>query len=275
MRILVAASALLALGACNKPAAKSVAPPPVAQPSVAAAPPVAPEAPVTGAVNPPVTIANYLCTGGKTLEAGYPSPTTAVVIWQGHAYTLTRAPAASGVRYTGFGLQWWSRGITRASLATLKPGEEIASDPGMECVAQLGPVTPPAPGTPGGLPDDKTPISEAPFSPTSAQGAANVVQTYYALIERRSSVEASKHRVDGTPENLSQYSSIHAQVGAPGAIQGAAGSLYVEVPVVLSGRLADGSPFTRSGKVTLRRVNDVPGSTEAQREWRIDKFDLK
>jgi len=271
MRAFLAASALLALAACNKPAATAVAPPPVTAPP----PTVAPPAPVTGAVNPPVVIANYLCTGGKTVEAGYPSATTVVVIWQGHAYTLTQAPAASGARYTGFGLQWWSKGITNARLSTLKPGEEIASDPGMECVAQLGPVTPPAPGTPGGLPDDKTPISEAPFAPTSAQGAANVVQTYYALIEKRSSVEAAKYRADGTPENLSQYSSIHAQIGAPGAIEGAAGSLYVEVPVVLSGRLANGSPFNRSGKVTLRRVNDVPGSTATQREWRIDKFDLK
>ncbi len=270
MRRLAAASALLALAACNKPAATPVGPPPPATPPPAASAPA-----TAGPVNPPVVIANYLCTGGKTVEAGYPSPTTVVVIWQGHAYTLTQAPAASGARYTGFGLQWWSKGMTRATLATLKPGEDIASDPGMECVAQFGPVTPPAPGTPGGLPDDKTPISEAPFTPTSAQGAANVVQTYYAFIEKRSSVEAAKYRVDGVPENLSQYSSIHAQIGAPGAIQGAAGSLYVEVPVVLSGRLAEGAPFTRSGKVTLRRVNDVPGSTAAQREWRIDKIDLK
>jgi hypothetical protein len=40
----------------------------------------------------------------------------------------------------------------------------------------LPPVGPPA------LPDDRTPISEAPFTPTSAQGAANVVQIYYALL---------------------------------------------------------------------------------------------
>lgn len=276
MRALLAGSALLMLAACNKPAATPPRPPP--PPPVAAAPTVAaPELGTEAApVNPVVTITTYSCAGGKTLEAGYPNPTSAVVIWQGRAYSLTQAPAASGARYTGFGLQWWTRGLTHGTLATLKAGEEIATDPGLECVAgEPAPVTPPAPGTPGGLPDDKTPISEAPFTPGSAQGAANVVQTYYALLEKRSSVDAAKYRADGMPENLSQYSSLHAQIGAPGAIQKAGGSLTVEVPVVLSGRLADGAAFSRSGKLLLRRVGDVPGSTPAQREWRIERFNLK
>src|SRR3546814_16454023 len=38
------------------------------------------------------------------------------------------------------------------------------------------PLNPPAPGERGGLADDKTPVSEAPFTKTSAQGAAKVVQ---------------------------------------------------------------------------------------------------
>src|SRR3546814_4919783 len=45
-------------------------------------------------------------------------------------------------------------------------------------------ANPPAPGEPGGLPDDRTPVSEAPFTPESAQGAASVVETYYALLEQ-------------------------------------------------------------------------------------------
>jgi hypothetical protein len=52
-------------------------------------------------------------------------------------------------------------------------------------------------------------------------------------------------------------------------MEGAAGSSYVAVPVRLHGRMKDGTPFRRRVEVTLRRVNDVPGSTEAQRRWHI------
>src|SRR5689334_20691642 len=58
--------------------------------------------------------------------------------------------------------------------------------------AAYPPVSPPDPGQPGGLPDDRTPISEAPFTPTSAQGAANVVQIYYALLGQHRYEEAWK-----------------------------------------------------------------------------------
>ncbi|WP_340644242.1 hypothetical protein, partial [Phenylobacterium sp.] len=52
------------------------------------------------------------------------------------------------------------------------------------------PVEAPAPGTPAGLADDRTPISEAPFTPQSAQGAADVVQVYFALIGEKKYAQA-------------------------------------------------------------------------------------
>lgn len=148
----------------------------------------------------------------------------------------------------------------------------------------LPPVTPPAPGTPGGLPDDRTPISEAPFSPTSAQGAANVVQTYYALIgEHRyrdawslwtQSGEGSGMTADAFAKSFDVYESYNANIGAPGEIEGAAGSLYVTVPVQIYGRRKSGEEIHGLGKATLRRVNDVPGSTPEQRAWHIFKIDV-
>lgn len=147
------------------------------------------------------------------------------------------------------------------------------------------PLDPPAPGEPGGLPDDGTPASEAPFAPESAQGAADVVQTYFAHIEERAYADAWRLWSDeGNASGMSaetfaasfaKYREYHANVGTPGVIEGAAGSLYVQVPVQAYGRLADGTPFNMAGPVTLRRVNDVPGSTAAQRSWHIHSSELK
>ena len=52
-------------------------------------------------------------------------------------------------------------------------------------------------------------------------------------------------------------------------MEGGAGSHYVEIPVQLYGRLKDGKEFNSRGTMTLRRVNDIPGSTEVQRRWHI------
>ena len=145
--------------------------------------------------------------------------------------------------------------------------------------APTAPVEPIPPGEPGGLPDDRTPISEAPYAETSAQGAANVVQTYFALAETGKLAEAGRLWRDGAAaaafaRGVEAASDYHAQIGAPGAIEGAAGSLYVEVPIQVYGRMKSGAAFRRPGKVTLRRVNDVPGSTAEQRKWHIAGIDL-
>ena len=141
------------------------------------------------------------------------------------------------------------------------------------------PLNTPAPGEPGGLPDDATPIAEAPIDVNSAQGAAQVLQHYFALLESGKSAETDALWSDsGTPAEfggrLAKYREVHANIGAPGHLEGAAGSIYVDVPVQLYGRLQDGKKFNARGTMTLRRVNDVPGSTEEQRKWRIYRADF-
>lgn len=135
-------------------------------------------------------------------------------------------------------------------------------------------VTPIPPGKPGGLPDDRTPLAEGPIDPNSAQGAAQVVQHYYALLESGRSGEARALWSEGSEPGAQAYREIHAEIGAPGRIEGAAGSLYVDVPVQVYGRKADGTAFHESGTITLRRVNDVPGSTPEQRRWHIARAAL-
>ena len=142
-----------------------------------------------------------------------------------------------------------------------------------------------APGSPAGLADDRTPISEAPFTPQSAQCAADVVQTYFALIGEKKYAQAWALWGDGgkasgmTAEQFAasfdKYSQYYGNVGAPGDLEGAAGSSYVEVPAIAFGRLKTGAQFNLKGPITLKRVNDVPGSTPEQRKWRIQTSGLK
>lgn len=142
----------------------------------------------------------------------------------------------------------------------------------------IPPIEPLPPGN-ATAPAGRASLSEASFSPTSAQGAANVVQTYYALLEARQYDQAYALWSDGgKASGMSQadfaasfkkYDEYHANVGAPGPVEGAAGSLYVEVPVQVYGTLERGGAFNMRGPLRLRRVNAVPGSSAEQRRWRI------
>ncbi|MFC3077219.1 hypothetical protein ACFODL_03845 [Phenylobacterium terrae] len=145
-------------------------------------------------------------------------------------------------------------------------------------------ANPPDPGESGGLPDDRTPISEAPFAPNSPQGAASTLERYFGEIAERDYDAAWRlwGEAPGRPadaealaRSLDAYDSYNALIGAPGPAEGAAGSLYVRVPVQVYGRLKDGREVHRLGSATLRRVNDVPGSTPEQRSWRIHELALQ
>jgi hypothetical protein len=141
------------------------------------------------------------------------------------------------------------------------------------------------PGEPGGLPDDRTPTAEGPIDPKSAQGAGQVLQRFGGLLEQRRFAEAYRLWSDGgrasgqTEEQFvasyGKYAEIHSEVGAPGETEGAAGSIYVDIPFRLYGRLKTGEPFNQLGSITLRRVNDVPGSTAEQRQWHIYRSDMQ
>ena len=145
---------------------------------------------------------------------------------------------------------------------------------------ETAPAIPPEPGSPGGLPDDRTPLAEpkGPIDPKSTEAAGQVVQHYGALIEQKRFAEAEELWGDAASAHsfttgLGRYSEVHLQIGKPGDSEGAAGSIYVTVPVVLYGTAKGGGSFSRKADVILRRVNDVPGSTQAQRRWHIERID--
>ncbi|MEP9358552.1 MliC family protein [Sphingomonas sp. KR3-1] len=125
-------------------------------------------------------------------------------------------------------------------------------------------------------------VSEAPFAADSAQGAANVVQTYYALLGEGKYGQAYalwKPGAAGMPRDafaasFARYRDYHAEIGAPSGIEGAAGSRYVTVPVRAYGNLKAGGPFNLRGSVTLSRAV-VDGATPEQKSWHISASDLK
>ena len=264
----VGAAALVALTACNR------------------APEKAAEA---GAAPADTTFITYVCEDGRTVRATYPDPDTAIVDVDGVKRTLKIAISASGARYIGDGVQWWSKGMDQGQLSPLAAGEDIATAPGVNCrvkaAGEAAAATPPPPGSPGGLPDDRTPVSAAALTPQSAQGAANVVQTYFALVADKKfddawklwsdSGKASGMSAKDFAASFAKFASYNAQIGAPGEIEGAAGSLFVEVPVVVYGTTKTGEPVNLKGKVRLRRVNDVPGATPEQLSWHIAETALK
>lgn len=66
-------------------------------------------------------------------------------------------------------------------------------------------------------------------------------------------------------ENMYASLSEPLLVTGRGRVEGAAGSLFYEVPATLR----DGERTVREGKIRLRRANDVPGASEEQLSWRI------
>jgi membrane-bound inhibitor of C-type lysozyme len=101
---------LLALAACAPPDAR----PPSEQKTVAMAG------------------VRYVCEDGRALNALYPDREMAQLKLGDATHLLRITRSASGARYVGDALQWWTKGDT-ATLAPLKPGEDVASAPGVKC----------------------------------------------------------------------------------------------------------------------------------------------
>jgi membrane-bound inhibitor of C-type lysozyme len=177
-----------------------------------------------------------------------------------------------------------ARGDIRTYNATDKVSEVATNGAMVPPVGDEPPLAPAKPGQPGGLPDDRTPVSEGKFAPDSAQGAANVVQIYFASIEGGKYAAAralwgnngddSKLSPAAFAASFAKYKEYHANIGGPGEVEGAAGSRYVSVPVQVYARLKDGRPDYQTGTVVLRRTV-VDGSTPEQRKWHIYSVDLK
>jgi hypothetical protein len=141
----------------------------------------------------------------------------------------------------------------------------------------------PAPSAPPAV-ANRAPRAKPQLAPTvdpkSSEAAVELVHGFVDLLNRGRFDEAYMLLGPTAParpdfdRQFSRYSDLDVMVGSPGGQEGAAGSIYLSMPLTVSGVL-DGKRTTRSATAVLRRVNDVPGSTEAQRHWHIERIEWK
>ncbi len=151
------------------------------------------------------------------------------------------------------------------------------------------PTPPPAPAAspiPAATATAAPIAAETPaVAPDSAQAAATVVETYFALIEQGKYARARQLWERGgaasgmTPEafaaSFDKYADYHAEVGTPGRIDSGAGQRFVTVPVKAYGTLRTGKPFVMEGPVTLHRTAAIDGASAEQQRWHISDSALK
>lgn len=119
---------------------------------------------------------------------------------------------------------------------------------------------------------------------TGSHAAADVIRAYYKAIGEgryrdayemwESNGAASGQTFEQFRQGYSQTASVSVDAGPPGPIGAAAGSRYVEVPVLIAARTRDGSRQHFEGRYTLR-LSVVDGATPEQRAWHIYSADVR
>lgn len=146
------------------------------------------------------------------------------------------------------------------------------------------PIPPDATSVDGlAVPGDGEPAVVVPDEPTPEEAVA-VVRDYYAAINRGDFAQAYALWSDGggasgqSPQQFADgfasTTGVAAEIMAPGRVDAAAGSRYIEVPVALTASRRDGSQRRYVGAYVLRRAV-VDGATPEQRAWRITSADIR
>lgn len=123
-------------------------------------------------------------------------------------------------------------------------------------------------------------VPPTPPALTRVEAAVQVVRDYYAAVSRHDYRRAYAlwHGTLSYPAFVRGYAktrSVTVHFVPPFETDGAMGSVYTELKVRVDARLTDGHAQHFTGSYTLRRVNDVDGSTTAQRHWHIESAKLK
>ena len=175
------------------------------------------------------------------------------------------------------------------ALAACSPQPAEDAVPG-DSVDVSSSATPPAPSptveagsaeTPG---EDLSAPMLTPEAEKGEKGARNILFEWARALESKDFDRAYAQWGDGGKRSgmsreayarqFAQYDRITVAIGL-GTVEGAAGSLYYQVPVTLTGVTASGETETLQGPVTVRRVNDVDGASAAQLRWHIETAKLE
>jgi hypothetical protein len=148
-------------------------------------------------------------------------------------------------------------------------------------------VTPaPEPSNPNVPPPPHVnPVGPTPPAEASALGAARRLQEYCDAVATKRYRDAYGYWSDNGKatgmtlqqfrDSFAKYGAYDCHIGKPGDTEGAAGSVYTTIPLQVTGVLTKGGGFRLEGPVTMRRVNDVDGSSAEQRRWHIATSGLK
>lgn len=124
-----------------------------------------------------------------------------------------------------------------------------------------------------------------PAAEKTPAAARAVVARYYAAIEQKryraayrmwgGEGQASGRTYAAFVRGFARTAHSRVATGRPVDGEGAAGSLYLTVPVTVTATLKDGGPQRFRGRYVLRRVNDVDGATAAQLRWHLASATLR
>jgi len=127
-------------------------------------------------------------------------------------------------------------------------------------------------------------VSQAPSTPGDTAGAIAVVRRYLAFIAGREydsayvlwadSGRASHQSPTEFAAGYRKTAELRSTIGSEVRVEGAAGSQYAAVPVVIDATLRDGRRQRFEGTYTVRR-SMVDGATAEQRSWRIHSATMR
>ena len=168
-----------------------------------------------------------------------------------------------------------SLSVAVLALAACNQAQQRPTEPNRKQAMPVVNQTQPSVAAPGTGPNARTPLApvKPAIDPKSTEAAEELVGGFVRLINAGNLDEAYMLLGATAPPRKDFDRQLqgftHVTQGAAGNQEGAAGSIYLSVPLTFAG---DGGR-KRDATVILRRVNDVPGSTEAQRHWHIERID--